>query len=197
MGKPKTTLGATDYLLLEAVGRRSGGMTVREVSHAAQVTVATVRKRLELFVEQGVVLKVGARYYTRLVLWVAPLVDIVEATTGERVVVQTPKIPELVPRVHQNAPEAPQEAPEAPQMRVPDIHIPEPPPAPYKPPTPHMGVSASARKLAVKMNIPSAMDGWGELSMGRVAECYMCKKKTTPFRYGETVVCPMCSRGGK
>jgi DNA-binding Lrp family transcriptional regulator len=198
---PKDILQASDFLILQALERRP--MTAPELARVIQISAPTVKKRLKRYEEHGVVRKYGTKWYPNLVLWVAPSADLAEGVSGQKVMVQTPNVPEILERVRVEQGEVventPSEAPEGPG--TPPRVVPDPPPPgkekrPYEPPRTRAKVSESASRLAKKMRIPPHLEGRGEVSMGRARKCITCNR-VSPIRYGEETVCPMCARGGK
>ncbi len=199
--KPLAVFSASDYLMLDALRRRP--MTTRELSHTIQVSSSKTLSRLHEYEKHGLVVKGGGhKWHAALVLWVTPSKDRVEGVTGEAVEPSKPSTVRVLDamdavqdtyRLALNAASTPQIAPE----QVPDLSPAPEPPKPYVPPRTRAKGSPKAQRMAGSFNLPSVIEGRGELNMGGVAQCILCTVLTTPFKYGTEAICPQCARGGK
>ena len=192
---PQAVLDVADYLILSALAKRP--MAVREIAHTIRISQATVGKKLKVYADLGLVVK-GAnhQWHASMVLWVAPAGEVVEGVTGRK------SDTKVLPGSDVTF-EIPSEAPQIDRSDVPpplpDFTPPPLPPEPYRPPATRTKVSDKAARMAARFNIPGHLEGRGEVSLGRVAQCILCSTRTTPFKYGigTEAVCPKCARGGK
>ena len=196
--RPHDVLRATDFMILEALGKLP--MTTRELSLATQVSAHTITKKLKRLEENNLVMRgMGKKWHASFVVWVASAKDVAEGINGEKVVYTPPVEPSPIVEsgnVPRNAQEGPQEAHSEAKRTIPTAVPPPPEPKPYRPPKTRQVVSERAEKMSKRMNIPPYLEGRGEVSMGQVMKCQLCVR-TTPIKYGEDSVCPMCARGGK
>lgn len=173
MRTPAAVLEAADYLILHALDKRP--LNTKEVSQALQMSRVTATKKLKSFAEKGLIVKrhPDQKWVPKMVMWVAPVQDVADVTAG-RPVNCTPN-----------------------DKQKPDVSPPEEPPKPYTPPRNRTKASEKAEAAATRFHIPPVVEGRGELTVGQVDLCIMCKQKTTPFRYGGKNICPRCARGGR
>jgi hypothetical protein len=174
-------------------------MSIPELARATQISRTTVKSRIDRFKENNLVIQgKGNKWHPTLVLWVAPVAEMAEVVSGEKVVMMPPSIPQIIEgEAPQNAPERAPEAAQAILQKIPDLPPEKPEPEPYREPKAlPVKISDKAKRIAEKLRVPGHLVGRGEVSMARVARCILCKTRTTPLRYGNECVCPLCARGG-
>lgn len=186
--KKPAVIRPADYLILNALARRP--MNNKEIMRATHLSEDAIRKRTIELESQNIIHRCHNRQWVvNIVLWVAPVTDIASVTSGEKVILKTPEIEGEEPLPERKIPRPPKVEADGEQK-----------PEEYRPPKTIRKVSKEAERLGNRMNIPTYLEGYGELSMGKLGKCTLCAQKNenkpTPFRYGGESVCPLCARGG-
>ncbi len=156
--------------IMVALTRRP--MNAAEVGRTLLITAASAGERLRALERAGWVVRRASdkRWVMRVVLEPKPLPDLTQLKEARQEAEIAPEPPVLV-RVAPTPAPPPKNAPE----RLVDAG------------------DAKSSKTAKTLNLPSYLDGAGELSVGAGARCSVCGKGT-PVKYGVTAICPVCAR---
>ena len=169
-------LNAADFILISAICARP--MNTAELARETTMSERTILSRLRRFEELGIIIRRSPdrRWQAAVILRIETPKETVEVVTGKKVKAEFPD---------------PQ-----PEREVPKVLLPPPPPKTYEPPRPSAPVSDLAKRISARMRVPAYAIEYGEVSLGKLGACVKCST-TTPLRYGQDSLCPLCARRGK